>query len=243
MGFGLAILGYGLASLSEGLTAYDWWLVVALAWLALITNISVLFGLGDFFRFNPTKRTWRLCLVVLMFTTLAFCLVPVGRMRQVILHDKENSLNILSSNVLCFFPGHGRDLSVEISGQVVLSWSVVLGLLIAIAVVSVAVMLLERPHGIMVKWCEHYRGEMREYLSGDHLSCARCEQRFILLVIRPFIAFWLTLRTYLDLMNSLIFQVCRQSLNYVCGELSQPTNFMFRLLAPVFHPSGSVCAI
>ncbi|KAI1869383.1 hypothetical protein JX265_006473 [Neoarthrinium moseri] len=114
---------------------------------------------------------------------------------------------ILAVNVLCFFPARGMTFSPEGRSQLILSWGIIVGATIGVAALAAATMLLERPTGILKRCCEHYRGEMLEYFSGTQQTCPRCEQRFILLVIRPFVAFWLMLRAYSDLLSSVCFEV------------------------------------
>ncbi|KAK9772209.1 putative Transmembrane protein [Seiridium cardinale] len=207
IGFGIAIIGYGFASLPRGIAAYDWWCLVGLAWIAVITNMAMLSCLRDYYRHNPAKRDWRLCLVFAMVAVLAFCMVPIGWMKQAMSsHGEESRHDILTANVLCFFPGRGHALPSEELSQLMLGWSTIAGFLIIMAALAVAVMVLERPEGILRKWCNYYRGEPREP-SSDQLVCARCEQRFVLLVMRPFVAFWLVLRAHLDLLNSVLVEI------------------------------------
>lgn len=213
--FAIAIIGYGFVSLPRGLTAYDWWIMVGLAWLAVVTNIAVLSCLRDFFRTNPAKRGWRLCLVFAMVAILAFCMIPVVRIKQAMsLHRHESDRDILAANAMCFFPGRGHIFPSQDINELLLRLSIIVGFLAIVAALSLVVMIIERPHGILGKWCDHYRGEVREVAPSEQLLCARCEQRFILLVMRPFVAFWLTIRAHLDLLNSVLTEVsCYSEVN------------------------------
>ncbi|KAH6648616.1 hypothetical protein BKA67DRAFT_661578 [Truncatella angustata] len=208
VGFGLAILAYGFSSLLQGFTAYDWWLMVGLAWFAVTTNLVMLIGLRDFLQYHPGKRAWRLCLIVGLIAVLAFCMVPISGVRRAMTaYGHGSKHDILATNILCFFPGREEGPLVEELGQATLGWSTIagcLGLVVALAVVTIT---LERRNGILRTWIEHYRGEMRESFSSDQNLCIRCEQRFILLVMRPCVALWLIIRAYLDILNSVLAQL------------------------------------
>jgi hypothetical protein len=207
-GLGIAIIAYGLASLPQGLSAYDWWILVGLAWVAIITNIATLTSLRDLFRRHPARRDWRLCLIFTMVITVSFCMVPLGRMRQVMAsHEQAARHDILSANVLCFFPGRGHVHPSHGFGQPLMGWTYIAGSIVVLAALALTVLILERPGGILRLWCDRYRGEMHDFSSEGEFACARCEQRFVLLIMRPFIAYWLMLRAHLDLLNSVLAEV------------------------------------
>ncbi|KAH8199495.1 hypothetical protein TruAng_006371 [Truncatella angustata] len=248
VGFGLAILAYGFSSLLQGFTAYDWWLMVGLAWFAVTTNLVMLIGLRDFLQYHPGKRAWRLCLIVGLIAVLAFCMVPISGVRRAMTaYGHGSKHDILATNILCFFPGREEGPLVEELGQATLGWSTIagcLGLVVALAVVTIT---LERRNGILRTWIEHYRGEMRESFSSDQNLCIRCEQRFILLVMRPCVALWLIIRAYLDILNSVLAQLRRCVVGLGNSTISRPTTaatfrkfqgFRFRIRWPSWRNSS-----
>ncbi|ETS77457.1 hypothetical protein PFICI_11331 [Pestalotiopsis fici W106-1] len=207
-GFGVAIIGHAFASLPRGLTAYDWWLTIGFGWAAVITNIAVLCSLRDYFRQNAVKRAWRLCLVFVMVATLAVCMVPVGRIRHAMhVSGQYNGHDILAANVLCFFPGRGHGVAAKQPSRLVLSWGLIVGFLIVVVALSATVMVLEHPEGVLKRWCRRYWEELEESSLEDPALCARCEHRFVLLVVRPFIAFWLMVRAHLDVLGSALTEI------------------------------------
>ncbi|KAK6212634.1 hypothetical protein LQW54_005055 [Pestalotiopsis sp. IQ-011] len=210
-GFGVAIIGHAFASLSWGLTAYDWWLTIGFGWAAVITNLAVLCSLRDYFRQNSAQRAYRLCLMFFMVATLAVCMIPVGRIRHAMHefghHDQRH--DVLAANVLCFFPLRGHHVAAGPSSRLILSWSLIAGFLVVVAALSATVMVLENQESLLQKWCCRYWEQLEEPVDSlDHTAmCARCEHRFVLLVMRPFIAFWLMLRAHLDVLSSALAEI------------------------------------
>lgn len=208
IGFAIAIIGYGFSSLSRGVTAYEWWIMVGLGWLAIVTNIAVTCFLRDFHRKYPVKRGWRICLIFAMVALLGVCMVPIVRIKQAMSHQSQQSRNdILLVNAMCFFPGRGHVFPSEGHAQLLSRLCILVGSLVVVGILTVAVTILERPGSILRKWCELYRGDVHESSTRDQLICARCEQRFVLLAMRPFVALWLTARTHLELLNSVLAEV------------------------------------
>jgi hypothetical protein len=206
---GCATIAYGFVSLRRGLSAYHWWLVVCFAWFAAITNLAALSCLSNYFRRHTGKRGWRLCLTTGMVTVLCFCMLPTARMREAMSTYDEERLEILAANALCFFPGRGgKPWPSSGISEFALRYSILFGYLAIWIAVAITVRVLERPHSILIRWCDVYALQVREILRHDQPICAHCEQRYCLLVIRPFVSCWLVLRTYIDLTNSVLFEVC-----------------------------------
>lgn len=114
---------------------------------------------------------------------------------------------LMTTNVLCYMPGHGA----RIDSQQYRSAVALLGIAVVVVFVVMGILrLCERPGSVIFKWRDHYRGEMQQSFFGDGdniITCIRCEQRHMLLVVRPILAFWLVLRVYVDLLNSVLTEV------------------------------------
>ena len=130
-------------------------------------------------------------------------MIPIIRVRELLAKDPDDAKRILSTNVLCYVPEPGATIGPQ-------SRSSGLLMIIAVAVLIVLGALLklyERPRGIIHKWRNNYRGEMQQSLFGNIITCIRCEQRYMLLVVRPVVALWLTLRVYADLLTSVVTSI------------------------------------
>ena len=127
-------------------------------------------------------------------------MIPVIRVREILASNPDDVQRILSTNVLCYVPEPGEPIGPRSKSS---------GLLMIITVGVLVILygllkLYERPRSIVFKWRDNYRGEMQQSLFGNIITCIRCEQRYMLLVVRPVVALWLTLRVYADLLTSVL---------------------------------------
>ncbi|KAI1383893.1 uncharacterized protein F4822DRAFT_54548 [Hypoxylon trugodes] len=209
---GIAMLIYGYVSLTEqGLSMYHWWLIVGLVWFTVITNLATNSYLRTYFiKRDPGERWWRIILLICLVITLSFSMIPIYQIREKLAneHDEDMQRRILkTANVLCYLPGHDSKIdtpqfrsTVALIGIAVIVGLVIIGLL----------RLYERPSSIIFKWRDQFRGELQQSFFGDGdniITCIRCEQRHLLLVVRPVLAFWLVLRVYADLLNSVLTEI------------------------------------
>lgn len=152
---------------------------------------------------NSGERGWRTLLLVILFAALIVTTSPMIRIREALANDPSRREDILSRNVLCYLPEKDMKFAPHSQSAGILL-AIVFGTLI---VVSVILKLYQRRSSIIYKWREHYRGEMQHSLLGDVITCLRCEQRFMLLVVRPILALWLVIRIYIEMLNSILIQI------------------------------------
>ncbi|KAH9997814.1 hypothetical protein F4779DRAFT_170139 [Xylariaceae sp. FL0662B] len=203
LAMGFALLVYGYVSLPEALSVYHWWLIVGLAWFAAVTNLATTSYLRTYFAKKPGERIWRIFLLVCFIVMLAYSMIPIVRIRELLANGHDDVQEMLAMNVLCYMPGHGPRFDVRSKSAVIL-----LAIAAGVAAVLFAILwLCERPSSVIYKWRDHYRGEMQQSLLGDMITCIRCEQRYLLLVVRPVLAFWIVLRMYADFINSVLSEV------------------------------------
>lgn len=130
-------------------------------------------------------------------------MLPIIRVREAFARNPDDVQKVLSTNVLCYFPD--RDWRVGAQHK---SAAVLFAIAFGILVVACAILkLYEIPGSVIYKWRDHYRGEMQQSLFRNMITCVRCEQRYMLLVVRPVLALWLVLRIYAELLNSIITQI------------------------------------
>ncbi|KAI1135973.1 hypothetical protein F5Y05DRAFT_405590 [Hypoxylon sp. FL0543] len=212
LAMGFAVLAYGYASLAEkGLSMYHWWLIVGLVWFSVVTNLATTSYLRSYFAGrDPGERWWRIILLVFLVAILSFSMVPIYQIKERLAneHDKDEQRRILlTTNVLCYVPGHGAMIELSFLQSAIPLIGITIG--IGLAVLSL-LRLYERPGSAIFKWRDHYRGEMQQSFLGDGdniITCIRCEQRHLLLIIRPLLAFWLVLRVYADFLNSVLTEI------------------------------------
>ncbi|KAI1077185.1 hypothetical protein F5B20DRAFT_276130 [Whalleya microplaca] len=203
LAMGFALLVYGYVSLPEALSVYHWWLIVGLAWFSAVTNLATTSYLRTYFAKKTGERLWRIFLLVCLIIMLAYSMIPIVRIKEILANDHEDVREVLAMNVLCYMPGHGPRFDVRPRSAVVL-----VGIAVAVAAALFAILwLCERPASVIYKWRDHYRGEMQQSLLGEMITCIRCEQRYLLLVVRPVLAFWIVLRMYADFINSVLSEV------------------------------------
>ena len=205
LGMGLALLIYGYTSLASGISAYSWWNMVGLVWFAVITNLAAQSYLRKYYLEHPGQRQWRLWLLVTMIAALVVSMVPTVRMKQSLADEIANPQELLTTRALCYFPLPGRSFDfIENDRDSAYSSGYVL-VLAGLIIVSVALLRqYEKPGSLLHAWRDMYRGDMQRPLVGDRIDCIRCEHRFLLLAVRPYMSFWLVLRLYADLANSIL---------------------------------------
>ncbi|KAI0169370.1 hypothetical protein GGR52DRAFT_581509 [Hypoxylon sp. FL1284] len=212
LGMGFSVLAYGYVTLMEqGLSVYHWWLIMGLVWFSVVTNLATTSYLRVYFdRRDPGKRRLRIFLLVCLVAALSFSMVPIYPVKErlALEPDKEARRKLVTTtNVLCYMAGDGA----RIDSQKYQSTVALLGIAAAVSLVVMGILrLCESPGSVIFKWRDHYRGEMQKSFFGGEdniITCIRCEQRHLLLVIRPILAFWLVLRVYADLLNSVLTEV------------------------------------
>lgn len=137
-------------------------------------------------------------------------MVPIYPIKERLAYEPDEETRrriVTTTNVLCYMVGDGA----RIDSQQYRSAILLLGIAVGVAFVVMGVLrLCEMPSSAIFKWRDRYRGEMEQSFFGDGdsiITCIRCEQRHLLLVVRPILAFWLVLRVYVDLLNSVLTEV------------------------------------
>ncbi|OTA97110.1 hypothetical protein M434DRAFT_392277 [Hypoxylon sp. CO27-5] len=212
LAMGFAVLAYGYASLAEkGMSMYHWWLVVGLVWFSVVTNLATSSYLRSYFvGRDPGERWLRITLLVFLVAMLSFSMVPIYQIKERLAneHDKDEQRRILlTTNALCYIPGHGARIDTPLFRSAITLIGIAVG--VGLAVLGI-LRFYERPGSAIFKWRDHYRGEMQQSFLGDGdniITCIRCEQRHLLLIIRPLLSFWLVLRVYADLLNSVLTEI------------------------------------
>ncbi|KAI1100320.1 hypothetical protein F4804DRAFT_336386 [Jackrogersella minutella] len=212
LAIGFAMLAYGYATVVEhGLSMYHWWLIVGLVWFSVITNLATTSYLRTYFvNRDPGERWWRLILLLCLVAVLSFSMIPIYHIKERLAneHDKDVQRSILlTTNVLCYIPGHGARIDTPQFRSAV----VLIGIAVAVGLFVFGILwIFGKPRSVIFKWRDHYRGEMQQsfFGNGEHIiTCIRCEQRHLLLVVRPILSLWLVLRIYADLLNSVLTEV------------------------------------
>ncbi|KAH9884750.1 hypothetical protein F4778DRAFT_787623 [Xylariomycetidae sp. FL2044] len=207
LGMGIALLIHGYVALFGGLSIYRWWLTLGLVWFSVITNLAARSFLRSYHARRPGTRAWRLILLVCLICVLAFSMIPTARVKRAIAEKPEEVTEILGSSALCYLPWFGSGLDTGDSvGAAMFPAVYIVGTMCVMLIVFAALRLYEIPDGFISRWYRNYRGLLSEP-ADDGPACPRCEQRAKLLVVRPFIALWLALRVYADLINSIGAQV------------------------------------
>ncbi|OTB02987.1 hypothetical protein M426DRAFT_188738 [Hypoxylon sp. CI-4A] len=211
LAIGFAILAYGYASLADqGLSMYHWWLIVGLVWFSVVTNLATTSYLRAYFANRDSSERWlRIILLICLVALLSFSMVPIYQIKERLADEHDGEIQrkiLLATNVLCYLPGHGGKVDTPFFRCAI----TLIGIAVAVGLVIYGVLwLYERPSSVIFKWRDHYRGEMQQSFFGDRdiITCIRCEQRHLLLVVRPVLAFWLVLRVYADLLDSVLTEI------------------------------------
>ncbi|KAI1763546.1 hypothetical protein GGR53DRAFT_362144 [Hypoxylon sp. FL1150] len=210
MGFAVLVYGY-ITLLEQGLSVYYWWLIMGLVWFSVVTNLATTSYLRTYFdRRDPGKLRWRTFLLVCLVAALSFSMVPIYPIKERLAHEPDEEIRrriVTTTNVFCYMAVDGT----RIDSQQYRSAVALLGIAVGVALIVMGVLrFCERPSSAIFKWRDRYRGEMQQSFFGDGdniITCIRCEQRHLLLVVRPILAFWLVLRVYVDYLNSVVTQV------------------------------------
>ncbi|KAL8872962.1 MAG: hypothetical protein Q9174_001496, partial [Haloplaca sp. 1 TL-2023] len=76
---GIATLAAANSQLRCGLPAYDWQIIIYLAWFSSLTHLATLTALREYFRTHTQIRTSRVCLMCLVAFPLAVALLPTSQ--------------------------------------------------------------------------------------------------------------------------------------------------------------------
>ncbi|KAI5864937.1 hypothetical protein GGS23DRAFT_469623 [Durotheca rogersii] len=212
LAIGFAVLAYGYVSLSgQGLSVYHWWLIVGLCWFSVVTSLASISYLRTYFaNRDAAERRWRIFLLILLIIVVSFSMVPIYQVREKLANEPDRDARckiLFTTNVLCYMPGYGANLDTPYFKSAATLFGIVLGVCLAVTGI---LRLYERPSSVIFKWRDHFRGEMQQSFFGDGdtiITCIRCEQRHMLLIVRPVLALWLVLRVYVDLLNSILTEV------------------------------------
>ncbi|KAK6949513.1 hypothetical protein Daesc_009595 [Daldinia eschscholtzii] len=159
---------------------------------------------------DPGERWLRMILLICLILALSFSMVPIYQLKERLVNEHNEDAQrriLLATNVLCYIPGFGAKVDTPQFRSAV----TLIGIFVVLGLVIIGLLkLYERPSSIIFKWRDHYRGEMQQsfFGDGDHIiTCIRCEQRHMLLIVRPVLAFWLVLRIYADFLNSVLTEI------------------------------------
>ncbi|KAI1343397.1 hypothetical protein F5Y15DRAFT_232918 [Xylariaceae sp. FL0016] len=261
LGVAIALLAYGCAALPRGSSVGHWWQLLGLAWFAVITNLAAHTFLRSHYRLYPAKRPWRLVLLVCLICALAFGMIPTARVKHALAGqvDGEAIGALLDSPALCYFPGHASPLDLQFQLETVaLPGLWIVGALAVCALASV-VLRVCRVSGTTSAMA----AQDEPSTVGNGVQCVRCEQRVRLLVLKPLLACWMTLRVYADVFTSVVaqvlglsalmawvslrfFEVRQLAPNPVGGEWEWSLEQIFAVVivaAPLKHLAGYVCYV
>ncbi|KAL7620529.1 hypothetical protein AAE478_009524 [Parahypoxylon ruwenzoriense] len=212
LAIGFAVLAYGYISLTgQGMSVYHWWLIVGLSWFSVVTSLASISYLRNYFaNRDSAERRWRVFCLICLIVVLSFSMVPIYQVKEKLANEPDVDARckiLFTTNVLCYMPWYGA----RIDTPHFKSAGTLFGIVLAVAVAVTGILrLYERPGSVIFKWRDHFRGEMQQSFFGDGdtiITCIRCEQRHMLLIVRPVLALWLVLRVYVDLLNSILTEV------------------------------------
>ena len=98
-GFGILLSGY--ISLSCFISAYHWQLVVYLAWFSNLTHLACLTALRRYLHQHQSERNWRLLLMTILWAALIPAMVPTAFFNWP--NYWEPTASLPSSSARCFF--------------------------------------------------------------------------------------------------------------------------------------------
>lgn len=108
---GISIIVSGAAQLKCGISTYQWQVLVYLAWFSSLTHLSCLTLLRNYLHQRPAERIWRLICMFVLLVLLSLALLPTGNYRwQYGYPATPTGRPAPQDYAICYLrPGQGRD--------------------------------------------------------------------------------------------------------------------------------------
>ena len=209
---GISILISGYIQLPCGLSCYHWQLLIYLAWFSSLTHLACLTFLRNYLYIHQGERVWRLVLMGILVVMLLVAMVPTGNYNWGSWSDGYNPDSPdetippqPTDYAICYFT-RSQDADVITFASMVISV-----LLIAIGFLSRVVRLHKRLSVDLVgnvrrSISESLRKKLQTVYSWcDVENSPNSLKR--LLVYRPLLAVFLSLRVVLDAWSSMFLEV------------------------------------
>ncbi|CAG7939896.1 unnamed protein product [Penicillium salamii] len=231
---GISIIVSGAAQLKCGISTYQWQVLVYLAWFSSLTHLSCLTLLRNYLHQRPAERIWRLICIFVLIVLLILALLPTANYRwQYGYPATPTGRPAPQDYAICYLkPGQGRDTipnagfaSIDY-GQSrpgspsyghTLSGNSTMAMCISVVLMSVGFIcrvlklhqclsnLLTR--SIRDRSSHMLRKPLRT-IEGWCVTPSFLHSMQRLLLYRPLLALFLTLRILVDTWDSMFFEVC-----------------------------------
>jgi hypothetical protein len=199
---GLAIVISGLAQLRCGISAYHWQRLIYLAWFACITHLCCLSFLREHMRQNKVSQLWRLPVMVSLVIMLIYALATTSRYEWS--HDGSTPGILPGDPAICHL---NVSISFDItSAQTAGIQRVVISMIfLAFSMVNRIQSLYRAPTTVVLmarRWASH---KTRNILARCYRRCSSSSKTACMeaiLVYRPLLALFLTIRLSVDVFTS-----------------------------------------
>jgi hypothetical protein len=200
---GLAIMISGFAQLRSGLSTYHWQRIVNTAWFICITHLCCLTFLRDHLLHNRVKQIWRVPGMVVLTTMVIYGLITTARYDSSDLGVWSSSIDA-SEPAICYLNPSSDDWA-GMDVRIVIS-IVFLGF----GMMNRIRRLYHAPNLIIAKARKGISHKSRRFLmyfygQGSADSIIACLAA--VLVYRPLLALFLTIRLLMDGLSSMAFEV------------------------------------
>lgn len=220
---GISIIVSGAAQLKCGISTYQWQVLVYLAWFSSLTNLSCLTLLRNYLHQRPAERIWRLICMFVLVVLLIMAFLPTANYRWQYGYFGESTGHPAPQDyAICYLkpvqlpdpdPTH---IYSSVDNGHVLSDSSMMGMSISVVLMFVGFVcrVIKLHQSLSSFLARSIRGRTSHMLrkplraiEGWCVTPSYLHSLQRLLLYRPLLALFLTLRILVDTWDSMFFEV------------------------------------
>ncbi|OQD73997.1 hypothetical protein PENANT_c191G11629 [Penicillium antarcticum] len=230
---GISIIVSGAAQLKCGISTYQWQVLVYLAWFSSLTHLSCLTLLRNYLHQRPAERIWRLICMFVLVVLLILAFLPTANYRwQYGYSAKSTGRPAPQDYAICYLiPVQRPDpapnyMYVSVDNGHVLSDSSMMAMSISVVLVFVGFVcrVLKLHQSLSSFLARTIRGRISHMLrkplrtiEGWCVTPSFLHSLQRLLLYRPLLALFLTLRILVDTWDSMFFEVWWLIISFIWG--------------------------
>ncbi|CAG7936484.1 unnamed protein product [Penicillium salamii] len=230
---GISIIVSGAAQLKCGISTHQWQVLVYLAWFSSLTHLSCLTLLRNCLHQRPAERIWRLVCMFVLVVLLILAFLPTANYRwQYGYSAKSTGHPALQVYAICYLrpvqrPDPARNhMYASVDNGHAFSDSSIMAMSISIVLLFVGFVcrVLKMHQSLSYFFARTIRGSISRMLSkplrtieGWCVTPSFLHSLQRLLLYRPLLALFLTLRILVETWNSMFFEVWWLIISFIWG--------------------------
>ncbi|CAG8208991.1 unnamed protein product [Penicillium salamii] len=230
---GISIIVSGAAQLKCGISTHQWQVLVYLAWFSSLTHLSCLTLLRNYLHQRPAERIWRLFCMFVLVVLLILAFLPTANYRwQYGYSAKSTGRPALQDYAICYLrpvqrPDPAWDyMHASVDNGHAFSDSAIMAMSISVVLLFVGFVcrVLKMHQSLSYFFARTIRGSISRMLrkplrtiEGWCVTPSFLHSLQRLLLYRPLLALFLTLRILVDTWDSMFFEVWWLIISFIWG--------------------------